>query len=224
MLDGNYSAALPVLRQAVNAASPGSLTYAYALYDYGRTLLLAGDPKDAVTVLYQRLQIPNQTGAVRQELQLALLALGQNAQSGGAGAAPPGTVTATEALAADRRPGGRPAPREPDRPARPATPRATESRTRLSCERVIDVLGGRAGACGARPAGRSAAPWRVAGTPPSAERAAALQCPPSDAPAATSAATAPATPRGRHRERRELRLHRQRGERRLGRLTAGVAL
>ena len=92
MLDGNYSAALPVLRQAVNTASPGSLTYAYALYDYGRALLLAGDPKDAVKVLYQRLQIPNQTGAVRQELQLALVALGQNVQSGGAGATvgPPG--------------------------------------------------------------------------------------------------------------------------------------
>jgi tetratricopeptide (TPR) repeat protein len=90
MLDGNYSAALPVLRQAVNSASPNSLTYAYALYDYGRTLLLAGDPKDAVKVLYQRLQIPNQTGAVRQELQLALVALGQNVRSGGAGATPPG--------------------------------------------------------------------------------------------------------------------------------------
>jgi eukaryotic-like serine/threonine-protein kinase len=90
MLDGNVTAALPVLKQAINASSPDSLTYAYALYDYGRTLLLAGDPKDAVTVLYQRLQIPNQTGAVRQELQLALVALGQHAQSGGAGAAPPG--------------------------------------------------------------------------------------------------------------------------------------
>jgi eukaryotic-like serine/threonine-protein kinase len=89
-LDGNYSAALPMLREAVNTASPDSLTYAYALYDYGRTLLLAGDPKDAVTVLYHRLQIPNQTGAVRQELQLALVALGQNSQSGGAGTVPPG--------------------------------------------------------------------------------------------------------------------------------------
>ena len=87
--EGDYNAAVPVLRQAVNAASPGSLTYAYALYDYGKALLLAGDPKDAVTVLYQRLQIPNQTGAVRQELQSALIALGQNA-SGGAGATPPG--------------------------------------------------------------------------------------------------------------------------------------
>ena len=87
--EGNYSAALPVLRQAVNAASPNSLTYAYALYDYGKALLLSGDPKDAVTVLYQRLQIPNQTGAVQQELQAALLALGQNS-GGGAGATPPG--------------------------------------------------------------------------------------------------------------------------------------
>ncbi|MGO9497821.1 MAG: tetratricopeptide repeat protein, partial [Solirubrobacteraceae bacterium] len=86
---GDYTAAVPVLRQAVNAASPDSLTYAYALYDYGKALLLAGDPKDAVTVLYQRLQIPNQTGAVRQELQAALIALGQNA-SGGTGATPPG--------------------------------------------------------------------------------------------------------------------------------------
>ena len=92
MLDGNYGAALSVLKQAVDAASPDSLTYAYALYDYGRTLLLAGDPKAAVSVLYQRLQIPNQTEAVREELQLALVALGHNSQSGGAGAAPPGHV------------------------------------------------------------------------------------------------------------------------------------
>ena len=92
MLDGNYGAALSVLKQAVDTASPDSLTYAYALYDYGRTLLLAGDPKAAVSVLYQRLQIPNQTEAVREELQLALVALGQNGQSGGAGAALPGHV------------------------------------------------------------------------------------------------------------------------------------
>jgi serine/threonine-protein kinase len=89
MVAGNYGAALPVLRGAVDAASPDSLTYAYALYDYGRTLLLAGDPQDAVTVLYQRLQIPNQTPTVRQALQAALLGLGQSSQSGGAGAAPP---------------------------------------------------------------------------------------------------------------------------------------
>lgn len=85
MLDSNYAAAIPVLRQAVAAAAPGSLTYAYALYDLGRSLRLAGDPKDAATVLYQRLQIPNQTDAVRLQLQLALQALGQQARTGGAG-------------------------------------------------------------------------------------------------------------------------------------------
>ena len=85
MVDGNYAAAIPVLRQAVAAAPHDSLTYAYALYDLGRSLRLAGDPKDAVAVLYQRLQIPNQTETVRVQLQLALQALGQQAnQSGGA--------------------------------------------------------------------------------------------------------------------------------------------
>ena len=88
MLDGNYAAAIPVLRQAVDAASGGSLTRAYALYDLGRSLRLAGDPTDAVNVLYQRLQIPNQTEVVRLQLQLALQALGAKARSGGAGAGP----------------------------------------------------------------------------------------------------------------------------------------
>jgi serine/threonine-protein kinase len=90
MLNGNYSAAIPVLRQAVAAAPHSSLTYAYALFDLGRTLRLAGDPKDAVAVLYQRLQIPNQTETVREQLQLALQALGQSAnQNGGAGTPTP---------------------------------------------------------------------------------------------------------------------------------------
>jgi eukaryotic-like serine/threonine-protein kinase len=89
MLDGNYAAAIPVLRQAISASSPGSLTYAYAMYDLGRSLRLAGDPQAAVRVLYQRLQIPNQTEVVRQQLQLALLALGAKANSGGAGTGPP---------------------------------------------------------------------------------------------------------------------------------------
>jgi hypothetical protein len=34
-------------------------------YDLGRSLRLAGDPADAAKVLYQRLQIPNQTETVR---------------------------------------------------------------------------------------------------------------------------------------------------------------
>jgi Flp pilus assembly protein TadD len=67
-----------VLRQAVAAAPHSSLTYAYALYDLGHSLRLAGDPRAAVTVLWQRLQIPNQTDVVRNELALALEALGQS--------------------------------------------------------------------------------------------------------------------------------------------------
>jgi Flp pilus assembly protein TadD len=90
MLDGDYAQAIPVLRQAVAAASPNSPTYAYALYDLGRSLRLAGDPRDAVRVLYQRLQIPNQTNVVREQLQLALLALGERARRSGGAGAPPG--------------------------------------------------------------------------------------------------------------------------------------
>jgi eukaryotic-like serine/threonine-protein kinase len=86
MTGGNYPAAIAVLHQALAAASPDSLTHAYALYDLGRSLRLAGDPAAAVPILQQRLQIPNQTGVVRQELELALRALGS--PSGGAAPAP----------------------------------------------------------------------------------------------------------------------------------------
>jgi serine/threonine-protein kinase len=77
---GKYTSAITVLRKAVTSASPASLTYAYALFDLGRSLRLSGDPRAAVPVLYKRLQIHNQTEVVRQELQLALQALGQQAQ------------------------------------------------------------------------------------------------------------------------------------------------
>jgi eukaryotic-like serine/threonine-protein kinase len=81
MVAGNYGAAIPVLRHALAEASPQSDTYAYALFDLGKSYLQAGDPRAAVPILYQRLQIPNQTDVVRAELQLALEQLGQ--QSGG---------------------------------------------------------------------------------------------------------------------------------------------
>jgi eukaryotic-like serine/threonine-protein kinase len=83
MIAGNYAAAIPVLRQALAAAGPASLTYAYALFDLGRSLRLAGDPSAAVPTLEARLKIPNQTGVVRHELDLALAAL-HHAPSGGA--------------------------------------------------------------------------------------------------------------------------------------------
>ena len=86
---GKYTSAIPVLRKAVTEAPPSTLTYAYALFDLGRSLRLSGDPRAAVPVLYKRLQIPNQTDVVRQELQLALRALGQQAQKqGGSGPGP----------------------------------------------------------------------------------------------------------------------------------------
>ncbi len=89
MESGEYGEAIPVLRQALAAASPSSVTYAYALYDLGRSLRLSGDPRAAVTVLYQRLQIPNQTAVVRLELEQALRELGEQAQKHG-GAKPSG--------------------------------------------------------------------------------------------------------------------------------------
>ncbi|MGI8713857.1 MAG: tetratricopeptide repeat protein, partial [Solirubrobacteraceae bacterium] len=77
MLDGNYQTAIPTLRQAVSSSDPGSLTYAYALYDLGRSLVLGGDPTGAIPVLRQRLKIPNQTPLVKQLLDQALRATGQ---------------------------------------------------------------------------------------------------------------------------------------------------
>ena len=89
MLAGTYAAAIPILRQALQDASPGSDTYAYALYDLGRSLRLEGDVRAAVPVLAQRLKIPIATGIVRSELQSALRTLGQQQRSGGAAPAPP---------------------------------------------------------------------------------------------------------------------------------------
>jgi tetratricopeptide (TPR) repeat protein len=86
MQRGDYRGAIAVLKQAVAAAPPTSLTYAYALFDLGRSLRLAGDPQAAIAILQQRLQIPSQTGLVRKELALAVAA----SQSGGAPISGPG--------------------------------------------------------------------------------------------------------------------------------------
>jgi eukaryotic-like serine/threonine-protein kinase len=111
MLAGNYPVAIATLRKAVSAATPGSLTYAYGLYNLGKSLLLSGDAADAVPILEQRMKIPNQTDVVLATLNQALTAAGQQplpqpgappAQptppghakhgrgSGGAGLGPPG--------------------------------------------------------------------------------------------------------------------------------------
>ena len=79
---GSYSAAIPVLRRAVAATGESltaclepvdenCLTYAYALYDLGRALTLGGDPRAAVPILEDRLEIDNQRPVVAAELSAA---------------------------------------------------------------------------------------------------------------------------------------------------------
>ena len=78
MEQGRYDEAIPMLEQAVAAYPEGSseLTYAYALYNLGRSLRLAGRPDEAIPILERRLQIPNQTATVRRELEAAERAAG----------------------------------------------------------------------------------------------------------------------------------------------------
>jgi eukaryotic-like serine/threonine-protein kinase len=110
LLAGNYPQAIATLRKAVSSADRSSSTYAYGLYDLGVALLKSGDPAGAVTILEQRLKIPDQTPVVQQTLDEALQATGQaptptpgqghgrgegrghggSGNSGGAGLAPPG--------------------------------------------------------------------------------------------------------------------------------------
>jgi eukaryotic-like serine/threonine-protein kinase len=96
MLDGNYTQALQTLKQAVSTAQPSSTTYAYALYDLGRTMLLSGDPQAAIPVLRERLSIPLETAAVRATLNRALQAAGQPSLQTTA-PAPTSTSTSTSA-------------------------------------------------------------------------------------------------------------------------------
>jgi eukaryotic-like serine/threonine-protein kinase len=73
MSAGNYDDAVPVLQEAVNSFPPDTqnLNYAYALFNLGKALRLAGRPDEAIPVLEKRLQIPNQTETVQAELDKA---------------------------------------------------------------------------------------------------------------------------------------------------------
>jgi serine/threonine protein kinase len=79
MRAGRYADAVPILRRAVAAYPSGStdLTYAYALFNLGRSLRLSGHPAEAIPILERRLRIPNQTAAVQQELAAARRAAGR---------------------------------------------------------------------------------------------------------------------------------------------------
>jgi tRNA A-37 threonylcarbamoyl transferase component Bud32 len=118
MLAGRYAAALPVLREAVRRATPGSLTYAYALFDLGRTLRLDGDPAAAIPILERRLLIPNQPQVVAYELALARQQAGQQALGADAQA----SVAAPPAAYGPPASGGAaPSPATSSRDAQPAS-------------------------------------------------------------------------------------------------------
>ncbi len=78
MQAGDYQQAIPLLEQAVAAYPEDSqdLTYAYALFNLGRSLRLEGRASEAVPILERRLAIPNQTEAVQRELDAARAASG----------------------------------------------------------------------------------------------------------------------------------------------------
>ena len=79
MNQGRYDEAIPILQRAVDSFPAGTsdLNYAYALFNLGKSLRLAGRPDDAIPVLEKRLQINNQTETVRQELERAKQEAGQ---------------------------------------------------------------------------------------------------------------------------------------------------
>ncbi len=85
MLQGDYTGAISAMRQVLAGTSPDSLLHAYALFDLGRSLRLAGDPQAAIPILEQRLQYPNQTAVVQIELKLAERAAGLPPAGGGHG-------------------------------------------------------------------------------------------------------------------------------------------
>ena len=77
---GDYDGAIPVLQEAVDSFPPGTdnINYAYALFNLGKSLRLAGRPEEAIPILEQRLQIPNQTETVQAELDRAKQDAGQS--------------------------------------------------------------------------------------------------------------------------------------------------
>jgi eukaryotic-like serine/threonine-protein kinase len=76
---GRYDEAIPVLRRAVASFPSGTtdINYAYALFNLGNALRLAGKPQAAIPILERRLQIPDQTDVVQRELDAARAAAGQ---------------------------------------------------------------------------------------------------------------------------------------------------
>jgi eukaryotic-like serine/threonine-protein kinase len=76
---GEYEAAVPTLKEATSLFPAGTddLDYAYALFNLGTALRLSGRPEEAIPILERRLQIPNQEGEVRKELEAAYAEAGE---------------------------------------------------------------------------------------------------------------------------------------------------
>ena len=68
---GKYDEAIALDKKVVDQGSGTGLTYAYALYDLGHALRLAGRPDEAIPILEQRMKINNQRDVVKAELEQA---------------------------------------------------------------------------------------------------------------------------------------------------------
>ncbi len=86
-----------MLQRAVDSFSDGTddINYAYALFNLGNALRLAGRPDEAIPILEQRLEIPNQRGKVKRELAAA-----RAAAAGGRGPRSAGRASTRSRLAA----------------------------------------------------------------------------------------------------------------------------
>jgi serine/threonine-protein kinase len=86
MQEGRYSEAIPVLQQAVERCGESrESTCAYALYNLGRSLRLAGRPAEAIPILERRLTYDDQTETVQAELDAARRDAGAASSSSGDG-------------------------------------------------------------------------------------------------------------------------------------------
>jgi serine/threonine protein kinase len=92
LLASDPAGAVPVLQQAARATGRSTdeclqpaadcLTYAYALFDLGHALRLAGRPAEAVPILQDRLRIDNSRATVQAELAAAQAAAGGGTTGG----------------------------------------------------------------------------------------------------------------------------------------------
>jgi eukaryotic-like serine/threonine-protein kinase len=96
---GHPNQAIPVLQKAVDTChgDPSNLSCAYAMYNLGKALRLAGRPDEAVTWLERRLQNPDQRATVERELAAA-----RAAANGTGGASAPSSGSTGKAKGNDK--------------------------------------------------------------------------------------------------------------------------